>query len=461
MYPTAAGVLHRKHHKELCQTLDLLSNQAKECYNSILFVCRQSFFLKGKSQAELSDNEKQVLDRWKQLDTLRPLKNKDGTKRERARSYFSYASLEAYAKEFLPYQTKASPLPSACVQQICKMAAADMHSYFQSVKAFKAEPQKFTSRSELPRYKKKDRFLIPFTNQQCFIVWKGEEAWIQICRFGRVKIALPKRFVRLKSVQIVPWHDSYKLLAVCETEDSPRYQERFNPGEQMVLDPKGIAGMDIGVDVLAAVVTGQDCLLVNGKELKSVNQFFNKRMARLSSRMDREYKDKKHPLSRKQKKRMEQRENQMTSRLHLASCQIVDWLEKRNIHTLVVGKTTGWKQEVTMNGAAKQNFIQIPFNRFLKRLEYKALQAGMEVIFQEESYTSKASFLDRDPIPVYGEEKEEVLFSGQRLKRPLYQSGDGTMIHADLNGAANIARKHFPDFQVDPDVFSRIETIRL
>jgi putative transposase len=130
----------------------------------------------------------------------------------------------------------------------------------------------------------------------------------------------------------------------------------------------------------------------------------------------------------------------------MASHYIIELLLQEGIGTLIVGKNLLWKQEVTLGKVNNQQFVQIPHARFIDLLTYKAKLAGIAVIVQEESYTSKASFLDLDPLPVYDpNDQEKQVFSGKRVKRGLYQASDGRTLHADVNGSYNTLRKAIPD----------------
>ncbi len=132
--------------------------------------------------------------------------------------------------------------------------------------------------------------------------------------------------------------------------------------------------------------------------------------------------------------------------MHTASRWIIDDLVAHGIGTLVIGKNNGWKQEANMGKRNNQNFVSIPHARFISMVTYKAELAGITVKITEESYTSKASFLDRDEMPVYDpNQTEKPKFSGKRIKRGLYRAADGTLINADCNGSGNIIRKVAPD----------------
>jgi putative transposase len=130
--------------------------------------------------------------------------------------------------------------------------------------------------------------------------------------------------------------------------------------------------------------------------------------------------------------------------LHTASRRIIDLLVAEGIGTLIIGKNPLWKQEAIMGRRGNQNFVSVPHARFIAMLTYKAELVGIQVLVTEESYTSKASFLDADPLPVYGS-ADVPAFRGRRVKRGLYQAASGRRLNADVNGAYNIIHNVLPD----------------
>jgi putative transposase len=138
------------------------------------------------------------------------------------------------------------------------------------------------------------------------------------------------------------------------------------------------------------------------------------------------------------------RTRQIDRYLHTASRRIIDLLVAEGIGTLVIGQNPRWKQEAHLGRRGNQNFVSVPHARFIDMLSYKAALVGIGVIVTEESYTSKASCLDADPLPVYGA-AEVPAFGGRRVKRGLYRAANGRRINADVNGVYNTIRKVLPD----------------
>ena len=176
-------------------------------------------------------------------------------------------------------------------------------------------------------------------------------------------------------------------------------------------------------------------LLYNGRPIKSINQYYNKTNAKLRSEL---------PSNIKSSKRLKQlsfkRNNKIDYEMHKISTHIINEAIRNNISKIIIGNNVGWKNEINLGRRNNQNFVNIPHTKLFNQLLYKGLLNGIEVIFTEESYTSKASFFDKDKLPVYGE-NDNHKFSGRRISRGLYKDSKGNLWNADLNGAANIMRK--------------------
>ena len=180
-------------------------------------------------------------------------------------------------------------------------------------------------------------------------------------------------------------------------------------------------------------------MIVNGRGIKSCNQYYNKQRAELQQALG-------HPGSTRRMQQLTTRRNRRIEHdLHTASRFLIDVLIAEGIGTLIIGKNPQQKQEIRLGKRTNQNFVQIPHARFIQMLQYKAELVGIRVHLTEESYTSKASLLDLDPLPAYRKEEQGAYqFSGKRIQRGLYRAADGRVIHADVNGAGNIIRKVAP-----------------
>ena len=176
-------------------------------------------------------------------------------------------------------------------------------------------------------------------------------------------------------------------------------------------------------------------LLYNGRPIKSINQYYNKTNTKLRSEL---------PTNEKSSRRLKQlsfkRNNKIDYEMHKISSHIINEAIKNNISKIFIGNNNGWKKGIKIGKRNNQNFVNIPHTKLFNQILYKGLLNGIEVIFTEESYTSRASFFDKDYLPKYGE-SDNHNFTGTRIKRGLYRDSKGNIWNADLNGAANIMRK--------------------
>ena len=212
-----------------------------------------------------------------------------------------------------------------------------------------------------------------------------------------------------------------------------------------------IAGLDIGVNNLASVfVTNNRPFIINGKSLKSINQFYNKNKAKIQSEL--EIKNKKR-WSSKLTNITNKRNDKVNDYLHKASKILVDLLVLGDVKTLVIGKNPNLKRGIKIGKKNNQNFVNIPHSKFIDIIKYKCELHGITIIITEESYTSKSSFIDNDILPKYVKgDSNKYIFSGKRVYRGLYRTKYNTYINADINGALNIIRKAIPGFCINMNV---------
>ncbi len=322
-------------------------------------------------------------------------------------------------------------LPAKVAQWVLKGLVNNWTAFFEALKAYRADPSKFLGRPGLPKYKDKTRGrnLLVYTIQALSRIGLKRG----LIQPSTLPIEVPTRYaLNVNQVRIIPRKGYYVIEVVYE---QAKKQARVNPAYY--------AGIDIGIDNLAALTSNKPGfvpVIVNGRPMKSVNQFYNKRRAELQRKLG-------HPGTTARMERLTTRRNRRIDHyLHTASRHIIDLLVREGIGTLVIGKNVRWKQGAEMGKRNNQNFVQIPHTRFIQMLTYKAELAGIAILVTEESYTSKASFLDRDPVPVRKPgDDTEYTFSGKRVKRGLYCASGKRFINADVNGSYNIIRKVAPD----------------
>jgi putative transposase len=326
-------------------------------------------------------------------------------------------------------------LPAKVSQQVLMLLDKNWKSFFEVLKAYEEDPSKFTGRPKLPKYKHKTegRNILVYTVQA--ISKKGlKQGLVQP---SQLPISVKTKHKHIDQVRIVP-RNSYYVVEVIYTKEPV----------QANVDPSFCVGIDLGVTNLAAIASNREGFvprLVNGRTLKAWNQWYNKRMKELKNQLPKTDRER---VIRQMEQITNTRNRQIHHYLHTASKRIIDFLVKEGVGTVIIGKNHLWKQETSMGKRNNQNFVSIPHARFIEMLTYKAALVGITVEVTEESYTSKASFLDRDPIPTYQpNDEEEHIFSGKRIGRRnrLYRTKDGRKICADVNGAYNILRKRRPD----------------
>ena len=329
-------------------------------------------------------------------------------------------------------------LPRKVSNQVLIQLDTAWTAFFEAVEAYREHPEQFTGRPRLPGYKHKTqgRNLLVF---ELGALWKAHLAQreIAVTLLGWL-VETKQNPKQIKQVRIVPKADHYVVEVI--------YQAKVKPAQ---VDSNLFVALDLGVSVLAALTSnkpGFSPRLVPGGPLKATNQLYNKQRAQEQKRL----------AKGKTKRYTSHRLDQLTTKrnrrvmhyLHTASRRIIDLLVGEGIGTLVIGKNPFWKQGVELGRKHNQEFVQIPHARFIELLTYKAELVGITVLLTEESYTSRASFLDRDPLPSYdpsqgAEQEERPRFSGTRAGR-WYKVKGRAPIHADVNGSYNIGRKVVP-----------------
>lgn len=345
--------------------------------------------------------------------------------------YISYNQLDKLMQSHEAYRT----LPAKVSQQILMVLDKNWKSFFEAKKAYEEDPSKFTGRPRLPKYKHK-------TEGRNILVYTVQALSKSGTRDGLIRpsglpITIETEHTVVDQVRIVPRH-GYFVVEVVYTKEPI----------QAKVDPSFCVGIDLGITNLAAIASNRGGFvprLVNGRPLKAWNQWYNKRMKQLKKSLPKADRER---VTHQMERITNTRNRRIDHHLHTASKRIIDFLVEEGVGTVIIGKNPFWKQETGIGKRNNQNFVSIPHARFIDMLTYKAALVGIRVEVREESYTSKASFLDLDPIPDYQPNDDtEHIFSGKRVGRRnrLYRAKDGRKICADINGAYNILRKSRPD----------------
>ncbi|MBP3782069.1 MAG: transposase [Butyrivibrio sp.] len=371
--------------------------------------------------------------------------NLTGTKYLGASKWLTYNALDHLLK--ITRDKAYYALPSQANQQILKLLLRDYKSFFEAVKVYGRNPGAFTGRPKMPGYMSQESFKTAvLTNQICrikdgYLKFPGTK--------DRLSLGQLPEEVCLKEVRIKPSGNSFVLDVVLSMPDKgiiPMADKDILSDLSDVSDLKGLRVMaiDPGTDNIAAVANsfGARPFVIKGGVIKSINQFYNKEMKRLSScamTCNNKYR------TRKMNALTEKRNRRIKDQFHKVSRQLVDYARDNNVDIVVMGHNTYQKQDIGIGHVNNQNFVQIPMLIFADMLRYKLAEYGIRFVLTEESYTSKADYLAKDYIPVYKKDcSDSCSFSGRRIKRGLYRHYDGTITNADINGAANILRKVFP-----------------
>lgn len=356
--------------------IDFASFSAKNLYNSILYIWRNYFIRKVKiSNAEI------------------------------------YAMIKN-TKEF-------KALPQNVSAQVFLQFTKEINVFFKSIKSYSKNPDKFTGRPKIPKYKDSinGRYILIYNKMVLPIRNFKKDSKV---RFTNMTLQIPTCVIP-KQVRIIPRNKEFIVEIIYEKTEKCR------------IVSENYAGLDLGVNNLGTLsFNNSQSIIINGKPVKSINQFYNKRKANLQRTSNKQKTNRIVKLTNKRNKKVK-------DYLHKTSRFIVNQLVSKNVSTLVVGKNKMWKQDIGIGKKNNQNFVSIPHSEFIHMIKYKCELEGISVIITEESYTSKCSFIDGEKI------QKHVNYCGNREKRGLFISKNGKKINADLNGSLNILRKVFPN----------------
>ena len=391
MYLTLKQQVKHLSKKEF-RNLKYLSHIAKNLTNEAIYNIRQYYFNKKKY---LSYNE-----------NYKMLKNSENYKK----------------------------LNSNMAQQILKEVDGSFKSFFGLLKLARNGQYNFKD-IKLPKYLAKDGFttlVIGFVRlKDDILIVPYSNAFRKTHKEITIKLPPVLKGKKIKEIRIIPKQHSryFEIQYTYEVEEVQRELNKEN----------GL-GIDLGIDNLCTCVSNNGAsFIIDGRKLKSINQYYNKTNAKLQSIKD---KQKIEHITLRQKRIARKRNNRIEDYLSKAARIIINYCLNNDIGKLVLGYNEDFQRNSNIGSINNQNFVNIPYGKLRDKLIYLCKLYGIEFKLQEESYTSKASFFDGDEIPIYDKENpQEYKFSGKRIKRGLYQTSTGKLINADCNGALNILRK--------------------
>jgi putative transposase len=319
-------------------------------------------------------------------------------------------------------------------QQLLKLLDKNWSSFFKAIKDWSKHKDKYLGRPKLPKYKKKNgKFVLVLTNQEVRIKDNSMLSFPKSFNGFMVKTQFLQRedFVSFNQVRFIPNQNFivlelvYTIEIPIEVEDNSRYMS-----------------IDIGVDNLVTITNnfGENPIIVNGKGLKSINQYYNKTISHYKS-IAKQFN--KTDYTNKMIKLTNKRNFKILDKIHKTSRFVVNEAIKNNVSVIVIGYNKEWKQKSVLSKKVNQNFVSIPFNTLIHQIQYKSEEIGITVILTEESYTSGTSFLDNE-LPI-----KEFYNKNRRIHRGLFKSNEGKLINSDVNGSLQIMKKVFPNAYAD------------
>jgi len=392
MYLTSVTKL--KLNKEQFKVIDTMSYRAKALYNSSLYEINKHF--------------------------------------QDTKEYLNYNSTDLLMKNHTE-NTVYRSLPSALSQQLIKKLHKDYSSFFALLK--KKQNKDYDKQINKPRYKSKDsgKELI-FTKSKTSTTFIFKDGWIYITvpedlHKGRLKLCKVPEYLKNKDFQ-----DEIKYMEIIPKLD---YYELHIKYEEEAKTPNNLnsnwCSIDLGLNNLCTVTSNaHKPYLINGRAIKSINQKYNKRIAKLTH----ETKKSQNANTSKEIKRLfSKRGDKLNNEIHKISDFIVKSVLEKKIDYVVIGYNKEWKQNINIGKRNNQNFVQIPFNQLFQQLSYRSKEIGIKYIETSEEYTSKCSSIDNEIIGF------KDSYDGMRIKRGLFKTKNNLYINADVNGSINILRK--------------------
>ncbi|NWO26707.1 IS200/IS605 family element transposase accessory protein TnpB [Leptotrichia sp. oral taxon 417] len=349
--------------------------------------------------------------------------------------YFNKKKYLSYNENYkiLKNSENYKKLNSNMAQQILKEVDGSFKSFFGLLKLVKND--QYNGKIKLPKYLAKDGFttlVIGFVRlKDDILIVPYSNSFKKTHQEVKIKLPPVLKDKKIKEIRIIPKQHSryFEIQYTYEVKEVQRELNRENT-----------LGIDLGIDNLCTCVTNTGAsFIIDGRKLKSINQYYNKTNAKLQSIKD---KQKTSRTTLRQKRIVRKRNNRINDYLSKAARIIINYCLNNDIGKIVLGYNEDFQRNSNIGSINNQNFVNIPYGKLRDKLIYLCKLYGIEFKLQEESYTSKASFFDGDEIPIYDKENpQEYKFSGKRIKRGLYQTSTGKLINADCNGALNILRK--------------------
>lgn len=350
---------------------------------------------------------------------------------------YSYNQLWNLVKNTESYKnTKLDNSPKTyAIRQVSQMWL----SWIKSVISYKKTPSKFNGRPKIPNYlyKSKKYNLVQVDSSRFRKKDFESNSFNLPCSDYRIFVPKQIKLKDVRQVTIQKYYDKIKINIIYEDREVIRNS----------YDDNSCIGIDLGVNNLCAITSNDKSFsyVINGRPLKSINQFYNKKLSEYQSKLE---KCNKKKTSKKLQRLTMKRNNKINHYLHCVSKQLINFCVENGVEKIIVGHNNGWKQKTNIGKKNNQNFVSIPFNTLINQLKYKSLKyTDLTVDVIEESYTSKIDHIALEEM------KHKEDYMGKRVKRGLFESSTGRLINADINGAIGVMRKG--------DVISDVQLLNL
>ena len=322
---------------------------------------------------------------------------------------------------------KISKLDINIKQYIVRQVCTSWLSFIKATIAYKKDPSKFTGQPKMPKYlyKKKDWNIVQVDKTRFRKINEELNQFNLPCSDYTIHIPKQIRIKDIRQVTIQKYYGKIKINIIYEDREVIKNEYDLNSA----------IGVDLGVNNLCAITSNDKpfSYIINGRPLKSINQFYNKRLSELKSKL--EICNKKKTSKRVQRLTLK-RNNKIKHYIHCCSKQLIDFCIQNKVEKIIIGHNKGWKNEVSLGKKNNQNFVQIPFNTLIEQLIYKSQKyTDLTVETVEESYTSKIDHLALEDL------KKQKTYLGKRVKRGLFKSSTNKIVNADINGSIGILRK--------------------
>jgi putative transposase len=329
-------------------------------------------------------------------------------------------------------------LPNDTAKEVLFQVVLSYKCFFKALKAWKKNKKEITGCPKEPKFKHKinGRNVLTIPIRNCRL--KNNKILFN----KHIELELNTKVTNLVMVKIIPCSSCYKINIIYKIEE-----------KELIINNTKLA-IDLGVNNICTITNNfnNKPLIINGRGIKSINHYYNKKQAKLQSNLIKNHRKYK---SNKLNKLTLKRNNKIKHNLHHVSKKIINYAKQNSVSEIAIGYNKEWKQEINIGKRNNQNFVQIPYLTLIEQIKYKARLNGISILLNEESYTSKTSALDKEE-PIKHEN-----YLGKRIKRGLFKSSTGILINSDVNGSIQIGYKVFGNLYRESNIGCVVQPLKV